>query len=187
MYKAEEKRNQIKSSYSTNIEDFIKQCQLKINIFTPTTDEELLRCYELVLRTNQLNMSGIKYTREEFDKVVNKTNAKTLAFSCNDMFGKYGIVGFIQYEVNENMLVFKEFAMSCRVAGKFVESALFKCILEKENLSEGYFSVNITEKNSLLRRTLEDIGFVSVNRNNKKIDYKFTTELRNSDLVEVMG
>ena len=55
MYKAEEKRNQIKSSYSTNIEDFIKQCQLKINIFTPTTDEELLRCYELVLRTNQLN------------------------------------------------------------------------------------------------------------------------------------
>ena len=187
MYKAEEKRNQIKSSYSTNIEDFIKQCQLKINIFTPTTDEELLRCYELVLRTNQLNMSGIKYTREEFEIVVNQNNAKTFAFSCKDMFGKYGIVGFIQYEVNDSKFVFKEFAMSCRVAGKFVESALFKYLLENENLSEGYFSVNITEKNSLLRRTLEDIGFVSINRNNKKIDYKFTTELKNSDLVEVKG
>lgn len=185
MYKAEEKRNQIKYSSSANIEDFIKQCQLEINIFKPETDEELLRCYELVLRTNQLNMSGIKYTSDEFDKVISNENAKTLSFSCQDIFGKYGIVGFIQYCIEDCTLVFKEFAMSCRVAGKFVESALFKYLLENENLKEGKFSVNITEKNSLLRRTLEDIGFNIENKTSKKIDYKFTKKLKNSDLVEV--
>lgn len=187
MYKAEEKRNQVKSSSSTNIEDFIKQCQLEIDIFKPQTDEELLRCYELVLRTNQLNMSGIKYTRDEFDKVIGNDNAKTLAFSCKDIFGKYGIVGFIQYSVKNDGIEFSEFAMSCRVAGKFVESALFKYLLESENLSKGSLSVKITEKNSLLRRTLEDIGFIADNKTNKQIDYMFTTKLKNSDLVEVKG
>lgn len=185
MYRAEEKRNIVKQSSGTNIEDFIKQCQLKISIFEPKTDEELLRCYELVLRTNQLNMSGVKYTRDEFDKVISNNTAKTFAFSCQDIFGKYGIVGFIQYNVENNILVFKEFAMSCRVAGKFVESALFRYLLEKENADKGVFSVNITAKNSLLRRTLEDIGFVAENKTNKRIDYSFTKNLKNSDLVEV--
>ena len=93
----------------------------------------------------------------------------------------------MQYTVNNSNLVFKEFAMSCRVAGKFVESALFKYLLEEEKLDEGLFSVNVTEKNSLLRRTLEDIGFTIVNNANKKTDYKFTKKLKNSELVEVKG
>ena len=85
MYRAEEKRNQIKTSSNSNIEDFIKQCKLEISVFKPQTDEELLRCYELVLRTNQLNMSGIKYTREEFEKVIGRifsVNMELLG-SCN--------------------------------------------------------------------------------------------------------
>lgn len=187
MYKAEEKRHKIQTESSTGIEDFIRQCRLEINLFKPTTEEELLRCYELVLRTNQLNMSGIKYTKEEFDKVISNKEAKTYAFSCGDIFGNYGIVGFLQYVVEGNQLVFTEFAMSCRVAGKFVENALFRFVLENENVLTGKFTVNITEKNSLLRRTLEDVGFNTVDKSSKKIEYSFTKELKNCDLVSIKG
>ena len=185
MYQAEEKRTSVQQSSGANIEDFLRKCKLKINLFTPKTDEELLRCYELVLRTNQLNMSGIKYTREEFDKVIAQPDVKTCAFTCEDIFGSYGIVGFLQYKVENQQLVFREFAMSCRVAGKYVESALFSYLLDSENAAGGVFSVRITEKNTLLRRTLDDIGFSETQKTSKNIKYQFTNHLKNSDLVGV--
>lgn len=183
MYKAEEKRNIIKTESSANIEDFIKRCELEVELFKPDTDEEKLRCYELVLRTNQLNMSGIKYSEKEFENVLDRDNVKTFAMSCKDIFGEYGIVGFIQYTVQENQVVFKEYAMSCRVAGKYIESALFSYLLEKEGAEHGIFEVNITAKNSLLRRTLETIGFEVKSQTKDRICYTFGKTLKNKGLV----
>lgn len=185
MYKAEEKRNSIKNNESTNIDDFIRQCEIKLSVFPPKTDEELLRCYELVLRTNQLNMSGIKYSESEFKNVLNKERANTFAVSCEDKFGEYGIVAFIQYVVEDGTINFTEFAMSCRVAGKYVESALFNYLLKKENVNKGYFNLRITEKNKLLRNTLENIGFKIIESDKKSITYEFDNNLYNSDLVMV--
>lgn len=75
--------------------------------------------------------------------------------------------------------------MSCRVAGKFVESALFARLLEKENCKTGSFAVQKTKKNILLRNTLESIGFVSDAENDDKISYSFAALLQHSDLVDV--
>lgn len=185
MYKAEEKRNAVRVNSNSNVGDFIKQCKLEIKLFEPTADEEKLRCYELVLRTNQLNMSGVKYSEKEFAEVLAKQNVRTYAFSCKDIFGEYGIVGFLQYSVENNQIVFKEFAMSCRVAGKYIESSLFSYLLSQENAEEGIFEVNITEKNSLLRRTLEEIGFSVLNKKDSKICYRFMINLKNDNLVTV--
>ena len=185
MYQAEEKRNSIKSASKTNIDDFIKQCEIKLNVFLPKTKEQLLRCYELVLRTNQLNMSGVKYSESEFQAVLAKEHYKTFAVSCKDKFGEYGIVAFIQYYIEDECIKFSEFAMSCRVAGKFVESALFKYLLNMEHVNKGYFSLRITEKNKLLRTTLESIGFKTIRSDKKSISYEFDGNLHNSDLVIV--
>lgn len=185
MYKAEEKRNSLKTASNSNIEDFIKKCQIKVNLFVPKSKEEILRCYELLLRTNQLNLSGIKYSDEEFKKVLSRNDAKTYALECRDIFGDYGIVGFIQYTVMGDVLTFTEFAMSCRVAGKYIESALFSFLLNSEKCLSGIFNVTVTEKNSLLRRTLENIGFKQVHADKKKIQFTFDDSLKNSDLVSV--
>lgn len=185
MYIAEEKRNSLKTASKSNIEDFIKKCQIKVNLFVPKSEEEILRCYELLLRTNQLNLSGIKYSDEEFKKVLSRNDAKTYALECRDIFGDYGIVGFIQYTVMGDVLTFTEFAMSCRVAGKYIESALFSFLLNSEKCLSGIFNVTVTEKNSLLRRTLENIGFKQVHADKKKIQFTFDDSLKNSDLVSV--
>ncbi len=183
MYKAEEKRNIIKTENSADITEFIKKCELEVELFKPETNEEKLRCYELVLRTNQLNMSGVKYSEDEFNAVLNRDNVKTYAMSCKDIFGEYGIIGFMQYAKEDNIIVFKEFAMSCRVAGKYIESALFSHILEKESVEHGVFQVNITEKNSLLRRTLEDVGFTVESQTKDRICYGFSEKLKNKNFV----
>lgn len=185
MYRSEEKRNTLMQAEQTDIADFIRKCNLKLRIFTPATEDEKLRCYELVVRTNQLNMSGVKYTPEEFETVLTQPNHQNFAFSCADDFGAYGIVGFGQYRVEGKTLVFTEFAMSCRVAGKFVESALFAHLLKAENCAAGSFAVKKTKKNILLRNTLESIGFVIENETADRIGYSFSAELTNYDLIEV--
>ena len=96
-----------------------------------------------------------------------------------------GIVGFGQYRVEEKTLVFSEFAMSCRVAGKFVESALFTALRKREGCEKGSFTVKKTKKNILLRRTLEEIGFETTEETDGAIAYCFGESLLNDDLVSV--
>lgn len=183
MYKAEEKRNELMDSSQTDIVDFIRKCNLKLHVFTPETEEEKLRCYELVVRTNQLNMSGVKYTPEEFQSVLARPDHHNFAFSCADDFGSYGIVGYGQYRIEDETMIFTEFAMSCRVAGKFVESALFSKLLKFKNCNSGIFSVQKTKKNVLLRRTLEGIGFHTYAEAVDCIHYTFDTDLFNRDII----
>ncbi|MBR6825847.1 MAG: HAD-IIIC family phosphatase [Oscillospiraceae bacterium] len=183
MYRAEEKRNQLRSSDNTDTIEFLKKCHLQARLFAPTTEAEKLRCYELVVRTNQLNMSGKKYTPEEFEAILSRPDHKVFALSCGDDFGEYGIVGFGQYKIEDNTLVFTEFAMSCRVAGKFVESALFSHLLQSNGYSEGSFVIRKTKKNSLLRNTLDDIGFTKVVENDELVSYSFSSNLNNRTVV----
>ena len=186
MYRAEEKRTALMESGNTDTVEFLKKCHLRMKLFVPGTEEEILRCFELVTRTNQLNMSGNKYSREEFDQILLRPDHKSFTFSCEDDFGTYGIVGFGQYRVEDGKLVFTEFAMSCRVAGKYVESALFTALLEREACNSGSFTVKKTKKNILLRRTLEEIGFSTVSELDDEIEYRFDGSLKNKDLVVVV-
>lgn len=185
MYRAEERRSALLASEKTDITDFLRRCNLAITVFTPETEEEKLRCYELVVRTNQLNMSGVKYTPAEFAAVLEREGHTNFAFSCADDFGSYGIVGFGQYRIEDNSLIFTEFAMSCRVAGKFVESALFAHLLEREGCGTGVFSVQKTKKNVLLRNSLEAIGFRAESQNDARVCYCFTADLTNSTVVRI--
>lgn len=185
MYRAEEKRNTLMQAEHADIADFIRKCNLKMHLFTPEAEDEKLRCYELVVRTNQLNMSGKKYTPEEFEEVLARPDHRNFAFSCADDFGEYGIVGFGQYRIDGETLLFTEFAMSCRVAGKFVESALFAHLLRSENCKTGTFAVRKTKKNILLRNTLEQIGFAVENETDSSISYTFADEILNKDVVRI--
>lgn len=186
MYRAEEQRAILQQDNQDDAVEFIKKCNLTIEIFEPKTDEELLRCFELITRTNQLNLSGRKYTKEEFNQMLSLLERKTYAIRSYDNFGNYGIVGFLQYEVKENQLVFKEYAMSCRVAGKYIESALFSHLLLEEKCEKGNFSIEKTKKNQLLRRTIEGIGFEIKNEAKTTIDYLFDQDLLNVDLVKIV-
>lgn len=185
MYRAEEQRNQLMVNDNSGTVSFLKKCHLSITLFEPKTEEEITRCFELVVRTNQLNMSGKKYSEIEFHEVLNREEHKSFAFSCKDDFGSYGIVGFGQYEIQEGTLLFTEFAMSCRVAGKYVESALFSELLRKEQCKTGTFAVNITKKNILLRRTLEEIGFEKKKETSDGVIYSFNDTLLNHNVVSV--
>lgn len=183
MYRAEEKRNALMASENDDTVSFLRKCNLRIKVFAPQTEADITRCFELVNRTNQLNMSGRRYTRNEFDALLSKIGQTSIAFSCRDDFGSYGIVGFMQYRKDNCELCFTEFAMSCRVAGKYVESALFTHVLNDTCCEKGTLTVHKTKKNVLLRKTFESIGFAVEQANAETVKYDVTLPLMHSDLV----
>ena len=103
-----------------------------------------------------------------------------------EYFGDYGIVGFGQYCKQQDKLILREFAMSCRVAGKFVESALFSSLLEREECLQGEMCLIKTKKNVLLRNTLGQIGFSVETESEEKLSLRFTKELLHRNLVKVV-
>ena len=183
MYRAEEKRNALMASGNDDTVSFLRKCNLRIKVFAPQTEADITRCFELVNRTNQLNMSGRRYTRNEFDALLSKIGQTSIAFSCRDDFGSYGIVGFMQYRKDNCELCFTEFAMSCRVACKYVESALFTHVLNDTCCEKGTLTVHKTKKNVLLRKTFESIGFAVEQDNAETVKYDVTLPLMHSDLV----
>ena len=165
MYQTEAKRTEMLQVFAGDQLDFLRRCGLQIEIFPPNSEEEMIRCHELLQRTNQLNISGLRYSMEEFQTLVLDKGFTSLAFSCRDMFGEYGIVCFARYQLQGQAIVFNELAISCRVAQKYVESAFFQAVRAEvtAQTGEGQIAIEIvlrkTEKNSLMRRTLEEIGY----------------------------
>jgi FkbH-like protein len=163
MYQIEEKRKQILSYYDGNYLDFIKSCKIKIDICPVDTEERKKRCYELIQRTNQLNLTGQKYSEIEFQNILNDSNRINLSIDCSDKFGDYGTVGFFSIYYNSERITVLEMAISCRVAQKHIEYAMMSWIARKivSNKKIDILNINYkdTGKNKPVLKALTDIGF----------------------------
>lgn len=67
-YRSEQKREEEKSSYP-DLNSFIKSLSLQLDIFK-VRENELERISQLYLKTNQFNMTTIRYTKGELKKFI---------------------------------------------------------------------------------------------------------------------
>lgn len=122
-YMEEAKRKQIKAAWSGDYDSFLKSCQLKMEIFKPAGEADFKRCLELVNRSNQYNISGKRYTREELDAFLATSSVSAYGFRVSDQYGDYGVVGFVTLQRADGVCRIVDFVMSCRVAMKKIERA----------------------------------------------------------------
>jgi len=142
-YKQLEKQTKDANAWSGNIDEFLKTCNIKINISRPT-QEDLPRCYELLQRTNQLNASGRRLSEDELNNIYNDENYDCYIIKSSDKYGNYGSVGFSI--VNKaGCPTITDFVISCRIANKTIEHA-FLLALAKYYNKQGYSSLNINYK-----------------------------------------
>lgn len=163
MYQTEYKRKTIQASYAGNYLDFIKSCEMVLeigNVEQCSDDSVFNRCYELVSRTNQLNISGHKYSKEEFTNHLNKENKQHIYVKCGDKYGSYGIVGYVSFDLTDSSIIIDELAVSCRVAQKHVEYTILSWIARQHpDKSEIIIKFIQTGKNTPMFNCLTDIGF----------------------------
>lgn len=184
MYQIEaRRREQRKDFVGTNL-DFLKNCELLMTVRS-IDESNYMRSYELVQRTNQLNLSGRKYTEEEFQAIVDKNKDSAFVLFCRDRFGEYGQVGFFMVDKRNAELVITEYVVSCRVASKWIEPALLTWLQEKYRVDSIVFFGKNNQKNKLLINTLLDFGLKDMSEKEEELVLKI--EAKDMNWPEVVS
>lgn len=118
-YKVLEQKQQAKASASDNMA-FLYGSDTRVNIKHDCL-AHLERISELVTRTNQLNYTKVRSTRDELEQLCKDTSVDVGYVEVSDKFGEYGIVGF--YAIREHRCL--HFLFSCRTIGQGVEQYVY--------------------------------------------------------------
>ncbi|MCR4964295.1 MAG: HAD-IIIC family phosphatase [Bacteroidales bacterium] len=118
-YKILEQRVAAETKYSSNV-DFLKDSLITISI-EKDCNKEIDRIAELVQRTNQLNFTKNRMSKDELEQLISDTSAECRYIRAHDRFGDYGIVGF--YVMKDEQLI--HFLFSCRILGLGIENYVY--------------------------------------------------------------
>ncbi len=164
-YLADVRRTRIQESFGDDYAAFLRSCEIKLRLFVPRSDQDVLRCVELIQRSNQLNLSGKRYTTEEFRGFLASPTQLCIAMDCSDKFGNYGIIGFAKVDESGADPVVTDFVMSCRVAQKFVERTFYAWLgahEKKAGRTKLLARFVRTKRNQLLVEVFKQLPFQTV-------------------------
>ncbi|HLP06094.1 MAG TPA: HAD-IIIC family phosphatase [Paludibacter sp.] len=118
-YKLLERKGVEQKKYGSN-EDFLFASNVKVEIVEDCLPEAE-RIHDLIMRSNQLNYTKKRISKQELDKLLADKEFRCGYVSVQDKFGKYGIVGF--YALGNRRL--EHFLFSCRTIGLGVEQYVY--------------------------------------------------------------
>lgn len=161
MYLEEKNRKTLLSSAS-NLDDFLKQLDMKIEI--KNADEfSIPRISQLTLKTNQFNLTTKRYQEEDIRKFANDKKMIVEYTQVKDKFGDNGITGVSIVKKEDSEWMIDTFLMSCRIMGRKIEDGILSSILQRAK-DEGVKKVKAlfipTSKNQPIANFLSDYGFV---------------------------
>lgn len=127
-YRLLEAKQEEKETFSSN-EEFLYSSHIKVT-FGADCLENIDRIHDLVWRSNQLNFTKVRASKEKLAELFSNPAVQCGYVSVSDRFGDYGIVGF--YALREGKLL--HFCFSCRTLGMGIEQYVYGK-LEKPELT----------------------------------------------------
>ena len=147
---------------STNLQTFLSQLDLKI-IIKNVNEFTLPRVSQLILKTNQFNLTTKRYQETDIKKMIQDSNFIVTCVQVQDKFGDNGITGvFIIKKEKKKEWRIDTFLMSCRIMGRDIEKGIMAHIINKakENNIEKINAEFIpTQKNKPVQNFLADHKF----------------------------
>jgi FkbH-like protein len=120
-YKILQQRNDDRTETQTDNIEFLRKSNIQVVIENNVLCE-IDRVHEMLQRTNQLNFTKKRSSKEELVSLLSDPETESAYITVSDNYGDYGIVGF--YAVNNNQLIHLLF--SCRVLNMGIEQWLYK-------------------------------------------------------------
>jgi FkbH-like protein len=164
-YKEAIAREGAQEEFGTDYTGFLASCGIVLEV-APYSPEDMDRVAELVQRTNQLNFSGHKYTRSQLSEILANPQLEKYVLKSSDKYGSYGTVGFSIVERGIGIIQIRDFMLSCRVQGKFLEQAFFHHLIEHHNPEAAttlWVNFRETDRNKPAQQVLESLGFRKCN------------------------
>lgn len=187
LYQQENIRKQAESHSSLVYADFLKSCKMNLFFRNLTNEQDLERAFELLNRSNQLNLSGIRIDRKNLELEVLDSNNLWICGELEDIYGSHGVI-LVSKLSFEPELSIAELAISCRVAGKYVEEAFFQWVIDRFSSSTNFLYLNYvkTQRNALMNVAIDRTGFFQ-DRISKNYLIKVPAEIIDSRIVSVFS
>ena len=139
-YKEPEKMAEPQKSFESN-EEFLKSIHIRI-AFIDCKPEYLDRIFELVSRTNQLNYTKNRMSKEEIKAMLSDDNVTAKCIQATDDIGEKGFVGF--YAIKNNILI--HFLFSCRVLNMGIEQKVYSYLNDPDLTIVGEVAVPLSKR-----------------------------------------
>lgn len=159
-YQANKARQEL-ANISTNYDDFLISLEMvaEIDEFQPVYFD---RIAQLTGKTNQFNLTTIRYTRTEIESMAKNPHYITLYGRLADKFGDNGLISVIIGEQIEDEVHIRLWLMSCRVLKRGMEDVMMDVLAEKSRNAGckkivGYYYP--TNKNKMVAGMYEQFGF----------------------------
>jgi FkbH-like protein len=162
MYSQQRIRTQLEKTAS-NLDDFLSQLGIRIKI-KKADQFSIPRISQLILKTNQFNLTTRRYQEEDIKKFAQDKNMLIGCAQVEDKFGDNGITGafIVRKDNNSSEWDIDTFLLSCRILGRGVEDAIMSFILneaKKEGVAKIKGQYIPTKKNKPCEDFLYNYGF----------------------------
>jgi len=191
LYQQESKRKGAAKRYS-NLNDFYKSLEIEIEI-SEATEGQLPRVAQLTQKTNQFNLTTIRYSAAQIEQMNADENCRIYCLSVKDKFGDLGNTGVLIAQKEQEAIVIDSFLLSCRILGKNIEKAFVYYCLEnlKNAFNQDHFvaTYSPTKKNRQTELFWEQVGLslVEENEGGKRYELKGTLadKLNEIDYIKI--
>jgi len=136
-------RDQVKDE--SRLEEFLQQANGAV-VFDDSVGSAP-RVLELVNKTNQFNLNGIRYTPSDWERALSKPGAMVLAVNYEDKFGPLGTISVIHGTTAGKVLHILTWVLSCRAFARRIEHQSLKTLFELSGAEAMDFQFCSTPKN----------------------------------------
>jgi hypothetical protein len=136
-YKLLENRKKQRSGDESNLA-FLYDSGINVNCHNDCWNQ-IDRILDMITRTNQLNFTKKRISKEELLQLVINQEFKTGYVTVNDRYGDYGIVGF--YAITNSVV--EHFLFSCRILGMGVEQYMYAFLGFPDIVTQGETTVSL--------------------------------------------
>jgi FkbH-like protein len=141
---------------AASAEDFLRQADGSISFEFDSAGPRVL---ELVNKTNQFNLNGVRYSEAEWAEGLRQPGAFVLAVDYRDKFGSLGTIAVMRGRCLAGSRVQVDtWVMSCRAFSRRIEHACLKQIIDRFAARELTFHYVPTPRNGPMTEFLSGIA-----------------------------
>lgn len=147
-----------------NLDDFLESLQMEAE-FAPFDQIGRARITQLINKTNQFNLTTIRYSEAQVAALESDSEAFTLQVRLKDRFGDNGMVSVVICRREDDAWLFDTWLMSCRVLNRCLENQVLNVVSEAAKSRGVRRLIGIyrrSEKNGLVRDHYLRLGFTAL-------------------------
>jgi FkbH-like protein len=122
LYRSRAMRGAFVSGFGST-EEYLRELGIRCAV-EPVTELSAARVAQLAARTNQFNLTGIRYDRAATTTMAADPGRLVVSVAVTDRFGDDGIVGAAWVDCGSTAWTVRNLVLSCRVLGRGIELAV---------------------------------------------------------------